>query len=169
MKKALYFACLAALLIAPWWGHLRHLHDIGGEQDLCAAESEVLALRGQQDSIRLWGILTYGFESDDTALLRFMGTIEQDIAGQERRYSVHRTAEVHYEIHRQHIKTRTLSAARAFADNAPDDLVYRYAHPALQPGVQYQARLYPLSAHSLASGTDDGLRSICTPIAHGKR
>lgn len=161
MKRILYLASLATALAVPWAVLLGVPHG-RGSNDLCAMDTEILIRDEAQGSTRALGALSYSFESSDTALMQFEGEIVQQNAQHTLRYHVNRTAEVHYEVRNDHIKSTTLSAARTFWDNAPDALVYRYAHPLLQPGAQYQARLYQLSATTLASGSETTLRYVCT-------
>ncbi|WP_160286289.1 hypothetical protein [Pseudomonas knackmussii] len=165
MKRILYLASLATALAVPWAVLLGVPHG-RGSNDLCAMDAEALIGDSTQGTTRALGALTYSFESSDTALMQFEGEIVQQTAQHTLRYHVNRTAEVHYEVRNDHIKSTTLSAARTFWDNAPDALVYRYAHPLLQPGAQYQARLYRLSDTTLASGSETTLRYVCTLQKH---
>lgn len=66
-----------------------------------------------------------------------------------------------YIIVGDHVKTSTLGASRSFSDDAPDELVYRYAHPSLQTGSHYHARLYRITSDLIATGTDLAPRNLC--------
>lgn len=95
------------------------------------------------------------------ALLRFAGTLQVGNGESRRDFAIHRTAEVALDVVGDQVKSRTLSASRSYSDDAPDELVYRYAHPALEKGSHYHARLYRISQELIATGTDFAARNIC--------
>lgn len=145
------------ILLAPW---LALYYEVYGARagEVCSAESEVLVIGPGQQRVRSMGLLTYRFESADRALLRFVGELQVGA----HTYTLHRTAEVALAIVGDQVKSRTLGASRWYSDDAPDELAYRYAHPALRPHSHYHARLYRLPYGQIASGTDTAPRNVCT-------
>lgn len=160
MKKHRTFALLLTSILSPWVFLVATQKSAG--VDTCTAETETLAFDNDQSRIHAVGTLTYKFESKDHALLRYVGELHVREGDRLSRYFLHRTAEVQYEYVKDYIKMTTLSASRSFSDEAPDALTYRHIHPALQVGNHYNIRIYRISESSIASGTENSPRNICT-------
>lgn len=166
MKRLVLIPICMFLLLAPWLALYQNVYGARAGE-VCSAESEVLVIGEGQQRIRSKGLLTYRFESFDRALLRFVGELQVGTAQSPHKYTLHRTAEVTLAIVGNQVISRTLGASRWYSDDAPDELAYRYAHPALQPHSHYHARLYRLPSGQIATGTDTAPRNICriTPAA----
>lgn len=153
MKRTLYVAAAGLLLLAPW-----ALHRLTAAQpSICSGESELFA-RSSRGAIHYHGSMTYSPKRQGRALMRFVGDFD---VGDGRHYHVNRTAEVRSEVVDGEARLVTLSASRSFADDAPDDLVRRYVHPALEAGAQYDVKLFDLAAGTLASGSELSPRNVC--------
>ncbi|WP_160286603.1 hypothetical protein [Pseudomonas knackmussii] len=154
MKRALYVAAAGLLLLVPWAQH----RVAAAQPSICSGESELFALSAR-GAIHYQGSMTYRPEPQGRALMRFVGDFD---VGDGRHYHVNRTAEVRSEVVEGQARLVTLSASRSFADDAPDDLVRRYVHPALEAGAQYDVKLFDLAAGTLASGSELSPRNLCT-------
>lgn len=160
MKKPAQCLAFVLLFLAPWLT-LYYWFFSAQTGKTCTAQVEVLDMGERSGPAHTSGLLTYRFESNERALLRFVGQLQVAGTASRQTYTINRTAEVALALVGDQVKTTTLGASPSYADNAPDELVFRYTHPSLQAGSRYHARLYRITKDLIATGTDFAPRNIC--------
>lgn len=145
------------LLLMPWGLYLTG-KQAPSQARICNGESELFVLSAQ-GNLHYQGSMTYRPEGDGRALVRFVGDID---LGGDMHFHVNRTAEVRSEVVDGQARLTTLSTSHSFADNAPDELVWRYVHPGLEAGARYNVKLFGIAANTLAGGSELSPRNVCT-------
>lgn len=154
-----YWTVLLLLFAAPWLTLCSYLDSAPRE---CLQESEVLVLAPGREPIRSRSRLLYRQERNGPALLHINGELQIGGPGQRRRFIVSRSATLDVAFSNGRLTSRTLWAGRSFSDDASDELVYRYVHPALQTNAYYHAQFFRLDSAHLAAGTEFGVRTLCS-------